>query len=359
MTGAGSVSELMKRQSTLAILLVPLVGVGLLVNVFGTSLQVNIYTYFCVNLMIVLGLQIFMGNSSILAWTHVGWMGIGAYVSGILSMAPMVKSLGVPNMYPVLVQLQMPHPLIAIAIGGVVAALVAAVVAWPLMRLSDAAGVITLFATLIVMHVVMTQWDNVTNGPRTFFGLEEFTTLPVALIGAVLVLLVARWYRESSLGLRLRASRDDRYAAAAIGVSVVQVRYISFVLSALVAGLAGGVWAHFITSFQPKAFYITEAFVLLSMIVIGGQGSISGAFAGTAAVTVAREMLRQVEASMNNSGMFTFEVYGLTELVMAVLMVVVLIWRPNGVIGGQEITWPLFKRKRGVPAAETDSARAA
>ena len=295
MTGAGSVSELMKRQSTLAILLVPLVGVGLLVNVFGTSLQVNIYTYFCVNLMIVLGLQIFMGNSGILAWTHVGWMGIGAYVSGILSMAPMVKSLGVPNMYPVLVQLQMPHPLIAIAIGGVVAALVAAVVAWPLMRLSDAAGVITLFATLIVMHVVMTQWDNVTNGPRTFFGLEEFTTLPVALIGAVLVLLVARWYRESSLGLRLRASRDDRYAAAAIGVSVVQVRYISFVLSALVAGLAGGVWAHFITSFQPKAFYITEAFVLLSMIVIGGQ----------------------------------------------------------------EITWPLFKRKRGVPAAETDSARAA
>lgn len=340
------ISALLKRRSTLVLLLVPLIAVGFALQVFGTPLILNIYTYFCVNLMIVLGLQIFMGNSGILAWTHVGWMGIGAYVSGILSMAPMVKSLGVPNMYPFLVELQVPHPLIAIAIGGIVAAAIAAVVAWPLMRLSDAAGVITLFASLIVIHVILTQWDNVTNGPRTFFGLQEFTTLPVALAGAALVMVVARWFRESSLGLRLRASRDDRYAAAAIGVSVVQVRYVSFVLSALVAGVAGGTWAHFITSFQPKAFYITETFILLSMIVIGGQGSISGAFTGTALVTAAREGLRQVEAGINNAGMLNFEVYGLTELVMAILMVVVLIWRPNGIVGGQEITWPLFKRRR-------------
>lgn len=240
------------------------------------------------------------------------------------------------------------------------AAVFAAVIGWPLMRLSNAVGVITLFATLIVVHVVMTQWDNVTNGPRTFFGLQEFTQLPVALVGAILVLLLAHWYRESSLGLRLRASRDDRYAAMAIGVSVVQVRYVAFVLSALIAGISGGVWAHFITSFSPKAFYITETFLLLTMIVIGGQGSISGAFTGTAIVTVAREVLRQVESGMNNSGMFTFEVYGLTELVMAVLMVVVLIWRPNGIIGGQEITWPLVKRRsRPDDGGGTESAEAA
>jgi branched-chain amino acid transport system permease protein len=158
--------------------------------------------------------------------------------------------------------------------------------------------------------------------------------------------MLAHWYRESSLGLRLRASRDDRFAAMAIGVSVVQVRYIAFVFSALIAGVSGGVWAHFITSFSPKAFYITETFLLLTMLVIGGQGSISGAFTGTAIVTVAREILRQVEAGANNSGMFNFEVYGLTELVMAVLMVVVLIWRPSGIIGGQELRWPLLGRKR-------------
>ncbi|MDP2299426.1 MAG: branched-chain amino acid ABC transporter permease, partial [Actinomycetota bacterium] len=338
------ISALLKRRSTLFLLLVPLIAVGFALQAFGTPLILNIYTYFCVNLMIVLALQMFMGNSGILAWTHVAWVGIGAYASGILSMAPMVKSLGVPNMYPQLVALQLPV-VPAILLGGVVAAIVAGTIGWPLMRLSNAVGVITLFATLIVVHVVMTQWDNVTNGPRTFFGLQDFTRLPQALVGAILVLLLAHWYRESSLGLRLRASRDDRFAAMAIGVSVVQVRYVAFVLSALIAGMSGGVWAHFITSFSPKAFYITETFLLLTMLVIGGQGSISGAFTGTAIVTVAREVLRQVESGMNNSGMFSFEVYGLTELVMAVLMVIVLIWRPNGIIGGQEITWPLLKRK--------------
>ena len=342
MRGAGMPPWFAKR-STVAIIAVPLVLAGVLLAFFNDTATTEIYTQFCVNLMIVLALQIFMGNSGILAWTHVGWMGIGAYASGILSMAPMVKSLGVPNMFPALVEIQVPV-LLAIALGGVVAALVAAVIGWPLMRLSDAVGVITLFATLIVLHVVMTQWDNVTNGPRTFFGLEKFTTLWVAVIGALAVLGIAHWYRESSLGLRLRASRDDRYAAMAIGVSVVQVRYLGFVLSALVAGTAGGVWAHLITSFSPKAFYIGEMFVLLAMLVIGGQGSISGAFAGTVIVTAARQGLLQVEAGINNSGIVNFEVFGLTDLVMAVLMVVVLIWRPNGIVGGQELTWPLLKR---------------
>jgi branched-chain amino acid transport system permease protein len=223
---------------------------------------------------------------------------------------------------------------------------VAAVIGYPLMRLSDFAGVITLFATLIVIHVIMTQWDNVTNGPRTFFGLQEFTTLPVALAAAVIAIAVAHWFRESSLGLRLRATRDDRYAAQATGIDMVWVRFLTFVFSALIAGLAGGVWAHFITSFSPKAFYITEMFLLLSMLVIGGAGSVSGAVTGTVIVTIARELLRQLEALINNAQLLPFEVFGLTELVMAVFMVLMLIWRPSGVVGGQELRWPLFKWRR-------------
>jgi len=87
-------------------------------------------------------------------------------------------------------------------------------------------------------------------------------------------------------------------------------------------------------------------FILLSMVVIGGSGSISGAVMGTTFVTVAREGLRQVEGTINNAHVLSFEVYGLTEAVMAVLMVVVLIWRPGGVVGGQELRWPLFRRNK-------------
>ncbi|MHB1340374.1 MAG: branched-chain amino acid ABC transporter permease [Coriobacteriia bacterium] len=337
-----------REHSTVPLFIIPLVIGGFLVNAFGSSLTLNVYTYFCVSLTMVFGVQIFMGNSGILSWTHIGFVGIGAYAAGILSTAPMVKSMGVPNMYPALVELNMPV-IPAILIGGLIAAAVAAVIGYPLMRLSDFAGVITLFATLIVIHVVMTQWDNVTNGPRTFFGVPEFTTLWVALVAALIAIVLAYWFRESALGLRLRASRDDRYAAAAVGINVVLVRYYSFVLSALVAGLAGGVWAHFITSFSPKAFYISEMFLLLSMLVIGGAGSISGAITGTAFVTVAREGLRQIEAWINNAHVLPFDVYGLTELVMALLMIIVLIWRPGGVIGGQELRWP---RRKAVSTKE-------
>jgi branched-chain amino acid transport system permease protein len=333
----------MERGSTLLLMIVPLALAGIIINTVGSPLVINIYTFLCVNLVLVLGLQMFMGNSGILAWTYVGFVGIGAFAASILSTDPSLKSMGVPNMYPFLVQLQLPV-IPALIVGGLVAAAVAAVIAWPLMRLSNAVGVIVLFATLIVIHVVMNQWDNVTNGPRTFFGVQQYTTLWVALAAAVLAILGAHFFRESALGLRLRASRDDRFAAAAIGVSVVQTRYLSFVLSAFVGGVGGGVWAHFITSFSPKSFYIAEAFLLLTMLVIGGQGSISGAVAGTTMVTLLREGLRQVETSLGSSGLVG-DVFGLTEVALAILLVAILIWRPDGIVGGQELKWPLWKRR--------------
>ncbi|MDO8847925.1 MAG: branched-chain amino acid ABC transporter permease [Coriobacteriia bacterium] len=357
MSATNRFTGLALRHSTLPILIVPLIAAGILVSVFGSQLIQDIFTYFCVALMMVFSVQMFMGNSGILSWTHVGFVGIGAYTAGILSTAPMVKGMGVPNMYPFLVELQIPV-LPAILAGGLIAAAVAAVIGYPLMRLSDFAGVITLFATLIVIHVVMTQWDNVTNGPRTFFGVPDWTTLTAALIGAVVVILLAYWFRESALGLRLRATRDDRYAAAAIGINMVFVRYLTFVLSAGVAGVAGGFWAHYITSFSPKAFYMAEMFMLLSMLVIGGAGSISGAFTGTVVVTLAREALRQIEANINNAHVLSFEVFGLTEIVMAILMVLVLIWRPGGIVGGQEIRWPGFGRKGKDAAAEAETLAA-
>jgi len=340
-----SILSKMARYSTAWILAWALLVGAIVLNMAASGVLVDIYTYFCINLMLVLGLQVFMGNSGILNWTYVGFVGIGAYASSILSTSPAVKEMAVANMYPGLVELQTPI-IPALIIGGLVAAAVAAAIAWPLMRLSNAVGVITLFATLIVIHVLMTQWDNVTNGPRTFFGVEYYTTVFIAAGAAAATLLAAYYFRESSLGLRVRASRDDRFAAMAVGVSVIGVRYYTFILSSFVAGLGGGIWAHYITSFSPKSFYMAEAFVLITMLVIGGAGSISGATVGAVIVTVMRESLRQVEGFLNNSGVIDFQVYGLTELTVAILMIVILIWRPEGIIGGQELRLPFAGAKR-------------
>ncbi len=339
---------------TMWVLVVLLLVGAVLVNAFAPFVYVGIYTYFCVTLMLVLGLQMFMGNSGILNWTYVGFVGIGAYAASILSTAPAVKHMGVPNMYPALVKLQMPV-LPAVLVGGLIAATIAAIVAWPLMRLSDAVGVITLFALLIVIHVILTQWDNVTNGPRTFFGVQQYTTIWIAAVAACVTLLVAHFFRESSLGLRLRATRDDRNAAKSVGVSMVAVRYLTFVLSTFIAGVGGGLWAHYITSFSPKSFYVGEAFVLISMLIIGGAGSVSGATVGAALITVLRESLRQLEGYLNNSGIISFEVYGLTEVVLAMLLIGILVWRPSGIVGGREVVLPWFRKTKAAPA-EVDEA---
>lgn len=344
MSGVQMILGRIRAQAVGWILAAVLLSGAAVINLFATGVLIDIYTYFCLNLLLVLGLQMFMGNSGILNWTYVGFVGIGAYAASILSTAPAVKDMGVPNMYPALVALQLPI-LPALLVGGLVAALIAAIFAWPLMRLSNAVGVITLFATLIVMHVILTQWDNVTNGPRTFFGVQFFTTLWIAAGAAAAVMLIALWFKESSLGLRLRASRDDRHAAMAVGINVVAVRYFSFVASSFIGGLGGGLWAHYITSFSPKSFYMGEAFLLITMLVIGGAGSISGATLGAALVTIMRELLRQLEGYLNNSGVIAFDVYGLTEVAVALLMITILIWRPGGIVGGQELSWPLWRRR--------------
>jgi branched-chain amino acid transport system permease protein len=205
------------------------------------------------------------------------------------------------------------------------------------MRLSDSVGAITQFALLIVFNVILSQWSEVTNGPRTFtLGHSRQTTLWAALVVAIFVIAAVYYYKESSLGLKLRATRDDRYAARSSGINLVATRYVGYVISAFIGGFAGGLFSHYILSITAASFYMQELFVVLSMLVIGGTMSVSGAFFGTLVVTLARQGLRQVELGLTKSG---FEASGTTEIVLAIFMIIFLIWRPRGITGGSELSW--------------------
>lgn len=312
--------------------------VALLTQLLGISLLTRLVTVMFVSLMLVLALQLYMGNSGILNFAHIGFMGIGAYTSVIFSMTPQAKLLTNSDMYPALVALHLPF-LPALLIGGLVAAVLAALISYPLMRLSDAAAVITTFALLVITHVVMLHWDPVTNGPRTLFGVDYYTTLWTSLIFAVITIFAVYFFKESRIGLRLRASRDDRYAAASIGIDMVLMRWLAFVISAFIAGVAGGLWAHFITSFTPYSFYLNETFVILAMLVIGGPSSVSGAVLGTLIVTAARELLRAVENYVNILQIFPEGFFGFTEVVLAIVLILLLVYRPEGILGSRELRW--------------------
>jgi branched-chain amino acid transport system permease protein len=341
---ASPLSRWFLDNSTLVLLIVPLLLIALLTRLFGDTLLDRIITVLFINLILVLGLQIFMGNSGILSFAHIGFMGIGAYSSVLFSMTPEAKAAALPTLYPFLSQVHTSF-LVAVLIGAIFAALVAAVVSFPLMRLSDAAAVITMFALLVIIQVVLVHWSTVTNGPRTLFGVDRYTYLGTALLFAILTVILAFWFKESSLGLKLRASRDDHFAAASIGINIMQVRWIGFILSAFLAGFAGGLWAHFITSFSPYAFYLSETFSILAMLVVGGPSSVSGAVIGTVVVTFVHEGLRGIENNINIAQFLPNALVGFTEVSMAVGLILILILRPGGIMGSHEIRWPQKKNQ--------------
>lgn len=327
----------MKRNLlTLAILGVLIVAAAVLAQTMGIRLYERIATTMFVSMILVLGLQIFMGNSGILSFAHIGFMGVGAYTSAVLSIPERMKGMALPDLYPILVGIEL-NPYASIIIGGLVAALVAAALSYPLMRLSDAAAVIISFALLVVLHTIITHWSAVTNGPRTLFGIPKATSLWLACGMALLALLGAVLFKESRTGQLLRASRDDEVAAAAIGVNIVQLRWRAFILAALFAGIGGALWGHFVTSFSPRAFYLKETFLILSMLVIGGANTVTGAVFGTLIVTFSFEALRGLEAGINEAGFMSDQVIGLTEIVLALAMIAVLSLRPGGLFPTREI----------------------
>ncbi len=321
---------------TLIILIIPLLLIAIIADVIGNVMIKRVVITLFINLILVMGLQIFMGNSGILSFAHIGFMGIGAYASVLFSMNPQLKGIALPDLPHFLGTLQLPF-LVSVLIGACIAAIVAALISFPLMRLSDASAVITSFALLVVFHTILVHWKTYTNGPQTLFGVDRYTYLWTSVIWGCICVVIAYVFKESPTGLKLRASRDEREAASTIGINIVVVRWRGFILSAFVAGLAGGLWAHFITSFSPKAFYLKETFVILGMLVIGGPGSVSGAVVGALVVTGVFEGLRGLENQINIAQILSKQVIGLTEIVLSIAMIAILILKPTGIMGGKEL----------------------
>lgn len=320
----------------LAVLVGIFVLLAVITGVSGVPLLHRVVTVMLINLILVLGLQMFMGNSGYLSFAHVAFMGVGAYGSAVLSIPLEMKSAALPDLYGPLAGLQLSF-LPAVLIAALACAVLAAVFGYPLMRLSESAAAIASFAMLVIVHVILSQWGAMTNGPRTLFGVLKYTDLWTALMWAIVALVAVYLFKQSSLGLKLRASRDNIHAASSLGIDVIRTRWIAFVGSAFLCGIAGALWAHFITSFAPGAFYLSQTFVILTMLIVGGPRTVSGAALGVILVTVVHEGLRQAENSFNISGVLPFQAVGLTELVLAIALIVMLAVRPGGLIQTREI----------------------
>lgn len=310
-----------------ALFAVPLVLIAVLGNALASPADLRVIVSFLVTLVLVLSIQSFSGNSGIVSFGHVGFMGLGAYVAAILTIPPAIKA-GLMPALPDFIMNNTVSFVPAVLIAGVVGAVVASVIGLALTRMRESAMAMATIGVLVILFVVFDNWDGVTRGATGVFGIPRSTTVWSALVFAVLTIFVCRAFRESNPGLELRASRTDSLAAEALGSNVVRLRWWAWTLSGAIMGIGGALWAQYNIAFGPKQFFFALTFNLLAMLVVGGLGSVSGAVIGAFVVTAVFEIMRRVEENV--------DVPGLTQIVVAVLILLVLYRRPNGLMGLRE-----------------------
>lgn len=331
-------------------LLVPAIAV-IVVSLLGAAGDESFnrtVTDILVTLIVVVGLYVFVGNSGVLSFGHIAFMGLGAYVTAWLTIPPALKAATLPNLPGFLADAQTTSS-VAILVSGAVAALLAAVVALPLMRLSGIAAGIATLSLLVIVNVVLSNWDDLTNGTGTIVGVPAGVDASSVLPWALGALVVAFAYQSSRSGSNLRATREDAVAAQSLGINVVRERSVSFVLSAFLVGAGGSLYAQYLGAFTPGRFYLDITFLTIAMLIIGGSRSLLGAVTGTLMVATLSEILsRAQDDGLDLAGAHLEIRAGFREVILAGLMLAMLLFRPTGLTRGREATWrrPTLPRPR-------------
>jgi len=311
-------------------------------------------------LMIVLALQMFSGNSGVLSFGQVAFVAMGAYTSALLTIPTEIKKFTFLTMPHFLKFWMFPAQLSSIEAtlaGAGFALALALVFGIPIVRLTGVPAGIATLAILVAMNVFIQQTESVTRGTSTQIGVPQTTTLLSTMIWLLIIIVAAYAFKQSQLGLRLRASRENERAARSVGVHIARERYAAFALSGFVCGLVGSLYAHYFITFAYLDFYFDLTFITIAMLVVGGMASVTGGVVGVYFLTFIYVAFQRFE--VNGIG-GTQAPSGTADLVMALALLVALILRPKGLTGGKEIPWPgdwlderrrRRRRRESVPAA--------
>lgn len=291
-----------------------------------------------VKVILVVGLYVFIGNSGVISFGHIGFTCLGAYATAWLTIPPMMKKMALPGLPDLILESKLPFG-IAIILGGLFVALFALVVGKILMRLSGIAASIATFAMLAVINAVYSNWERVTGATSSVVGIPIVRVVWPYFLAAAAAILIAHLYAISRSGLALRAARDEAIAASASGVDIGRERLIAFVISAFITGLGGALSAHSVGVVTPDTFYLNLTFICLSMLVVGGMNSLSGAVMGVVVLSVIIQILRQFEKGVDLNGTVLAIPNGLQEITIGIVMVFILIARPSGLTRNTEIVW--------------------
>jgi branched-chain amino acid transport system permease protein len=336
--------------------LILLVGVVLILIVAlqssGSSFWQGIFVNLGMYIILVASLNLSNGFTGVFSLGHIGFMALGAYITAILTLPLDKKASYLPDLPAWLASVHFDFTagsfplgfLAATLIGGTLVMLVAVVVGAVLMRLSGHFVAVATLGFLVIVRTVLLNADQFTRGARTFSNVTQYTNL-WWVYGWVAITLYVVWrLKFSAYGRAMFAQREDTVAAQSVGIVIMRPRLIAFAVSAFFTAVAGSLWAHDITSFSPNTFYFDLTFRVITMLVIGGMGSVSGSVIGPSLVIMIAEILRRVEDSAR--------LYGISQVTLAVLFIVIIIFRPGGLMSGREISFRWLARRSGARKEE-------
>ena len=277
--------------------------------------ELNIVMLACINMIAVLGLAVFTGFTGLFSLGHAAFVGIGAYTSGVLT-----YHWNVPFFF-------------ALLAGMTAAGLASLIIGIPTLRakLRSDYFAIAILGFGEALRVCLENLS-ITNGARGL-SLDELSSPAWVLGFLALCLLAARNFLKSRFGAFCVAIREDPIAAEMAGINLFRMRLLSLVVSAALCGISGALLAHRLAFIQPVMFTLTQSTQLLASVIAGGMGSITGPVIVSFIFTSLPEVLRWLN-------MWRLPAYGL-------LLVVIMIYRPQGLMGYREITdLPIFSMFR-------------
>lgn len=319
-----------KKWSYILTLLLIVAGYFILTILIDTKFisryQTTILIFICINIILAVSLNITVGCLGQITIGHAGFMSVGAYAAALFSKAGIVS--GVPGY------------IIALIVGGIVAGIIGIVIGIPALRLyGDYLAIITLAFGEIIR--VLIEYFHFTGGAQGLRKIPRFNNFGIIYIIMIVCVVIMYSIMTSRHGRAVLAIRDDEIASKASGVNTTYYKTFAFTISAVFAGIAGGIYAHNLGILGARQFDYNYSINILVMVVLGGMGSFTGAILAAIFLTILPEGLRE------------FADYRM--IIYSLILILTMIFRPSGLLGRKEFQISKivnkFLRKREVSNA--------
>jgi branched-chain amino acid transport system permease protein len=339
-----------------AVLVLVVAGAGLLWASMGGGSREILIAQMLVNLVLVMGLQVFIGTTGILSFGHLAFGSISGYVVALLTVPAARKEILLPDAPLGLSGIEL-SPLTGLAIALVVTLVVGLFVGLAVVQVGGLAATIITLALLFGVHEVALNVRTLTAGGAGLPFVPRVDGLVPILLAAVGAAVVARSFRLTRAGRWSQAGQEDQLAAASSGIDVRIPWLIGFVLSVALVAVGSGLRVQSLGSISPNFFYFQLTLVTLAMLIVGGRRSVTGALLGVVVITVGNEFTRFLAGGEHTAALGWILRPGLSDLFLGGAMVGFMILKPDGILGDRELDQALvrwWRRRRGRMRELTD-----